>query len=105
MKIKIRHRLNMDIIKKYHLEKHPFKQIDKCIEELEEMKAELEKFNDGDFNLEMLLDEMFDSWWMLQQIYDLFVTDENVKETWFMIIEAKIERELKRHNLKGNLLY
>lgn len=105
MRTMIKHKINMDIIKKYHLENHPFKQIDKTIEELKELINELERFNDGDFELENLLDELFDSFFMITQIYDLFVTDEETKKIWFMIIEAKIERELKRWNLKSSVLY
>lgn len=105
MRMMLKHKINMDNIKKYHLENHPFKQVDKCIEELLEFKAELERFNDGDFNLEMLLDELFDAYWVIDQIFDLFVPDDEVKKIWFMIIEAKIKRELKRHEIEGCLLY
>lgn len=92
-------------MKKYHLAKHPFKQVDKTIEELDELATELERFNYGEFELENLLSELFDVQFMIDQIYDLFVVNEDIKKIWFMIIEAKIKRELKRHDLKGQLLY
>ena len=101
----LKHKLNMDIIKKYHLEKHPFKQVDKAIEELDELATELERFNYGEFELENLLSELFDVQFMIDQIYDLFVVNDDIKKIWFMIIEAKIKRELKRNDLKGKLLY
>ena len=105
MRMMLKHKLNLDIIRKYHLANHPFKQVDKAIEELDELATELERFNYGEFELENLLDELFDVQVMLDNIYDLFVVNDDIKKMWFMIIEAKIKRELKRHDLKGQLLY
>jgi hypothetical protein len=105
LKQMIRHGINMDTIKKYHIENHPFEQIDKTIEELEELIVELRYFRDGGFDLERLFDELFDAWIMMEQISDLFIVDDNTTKIWFMIIEAKIERELKRWDLKRCDLY
>ena len=105
MKQMIRHGVNMGILMKYHLENHPDKQIEKCVEELDELANELERYGKEQFNLESVLDELFDVWFMIEQMSELFICNDEIKETWFKIVDAKIERELKRHNLEGTTLY
>jgi NTP pyrophosphatase (non-canonical NTP hydrolase) len=90
----------------YHTTNHPFKQIKKCVEELDELANELERFDKGDFEIEKLLDELFDVWIMIEQIFILFVgEDGESKALWFKIIDNKINREIIRWDLKDSTLY
>ena len=106
MKQMIRQSINMQNLISYHLTNHPFKQIKQTIEELDELATELERFEKGDFNIEDLMNELFDVWIMIEQLGELFIgEDTKAKALWFKIMEKKIERELERWGLKSTQLY
>jgi len=106
MKQMIRRSIDMKNLISYHVTNHPFLQVKKAIEELDELANELEKFNKGDFDIELLFDELFDAWIMIECLGELFI-GENSKyiKLWFSIQDKKIEREIKRWKLRECPLY
>lgn len=95
----------MLMITKYHLSKHPDKQVIKTISELAELINELCECSNKNLVLhgEMLKDlyiEIFDVEFMILQMKILFITDLRKKQFFDQIVDEQLSKELKRRGLE-----
>ena len=88
-------------LSEYHLRHHPEKQLDKLLEEFEELSEEIELYKErGWIITDALLNELFDVDFMMFQIKKMLVTKLEYSYKYNKIVNAKLKREIKRHFLK-----
>ena len=92
----------MNILSRFHNVDKNFRFIMiKTIEELNSLSKVLAKLLLGEFephDIE-LLDEMFDAYFMIFQIKRILVPDKYMQTIYNNVVNAKLERELKRWGL------
>ena len=90
--------LNMTILSNYHIEKGVNDQIIKTIEELSSLNKLLAKLLLGEIKPHdiNLLDELFDTDFMIFQLKRMLVSDDYMRLIYDNVVDAKLERELKR---------
>ena len=85
----------------YHLRHHPEKQLDKLLEEFEELREEIEFYKERRWIItDALLNELFDVDFMMFQIKKMLIDKLEYRHRYNKIVKAKLKRELKRHFLK-----
>lgn len=98
---------------KYHIEHHPLLNLIKVVEELSEFNIELckyliikllsivdEKTQTELVDYPKLFNEMFDADFMIYQAKMFFLIDNNVLSNFHRVVDAKLDRELKRWGLE-----
>lgn len=91
--------LDMTILSNYHIEKGVNdKIIIKTIEELSSLNKLLAKLLLGEIKPHdiNLLDELFDTDFMIFQLKRMLVSDDYMRLIYDNVVDAKLERELKR---------
>ena len=103
--MKYTHKQIQDIIRlaNYHIKESVKDQIIKTIEELSSLNKLLCKLllDEITYHDVELLDELFDADVMIMSMKQLLVHDEYMQVLYNNVVDAKLERELKRWGLDG----
>lgn len=84
----------------WHLVNHLNEQIGKGKEELKELIEQIEIYEDTKYISDELLDELFDADIMMMQLKGIFLNTVSNRIRYHDIVNAKINRELRRWDIK-----